>query len=290
MSSDQKRNPVLADAYRVMDDAQHVSIDNEALGQLAEGLVGEYDFGLASWDAPVYPSLESHSIETVIDFIVVGNSLNYCFNDMETGEKFTVSYQGTEWSGAYGMWAGLHRALTNDVPILDDVYLKDVTETDIQNVFEPVNGASLPMIESRVEQLNSVGELMSACGGTFREKFSGESDIYGDDGVVEWLANTPAFEDTATYNGRSVRFDKRAQLTVSMLYGKLLGTDCAFDIRDMDAFTIFPDYGIPAGLASHGALVYTDELEQQIADQIPIVKGSAEEVEIRAATMTSSPA
>lgn len=287
MDRDESGSPVRVDAHGIMGDATHVSLDGRALGRLSGYLIDEYEFTLPSWEAPVYPSVESDSLETVVDFFIVANSLNYCFNDLDTGEKFAVSHLNSQWRGAYGMFAALDRALRNDIPILDATYLKDVTLSDVEEIFEPGNGVSLPMLESRVTQLNTVGALMEAFGGTFRELFSGDIMLYGEDGVVEWLANTAPFEDVSTYRYRAVRFDKRAQLAVSMLYGKLAGTEHAFDILDMEEFTVFADYGIPAGLASHGAIVYSDELRNQIEQGIEIDSGSEEEIEIRAATVVA---
>jgi len=141
------------------------------------------------------------------------------------------------------------------------------------------------MPESRVEQLNAVGELMEECGGTFRDKFTGEINIYGDDGVVEWLANTDAYRDESKYNEIPIRFDKRAQLVVSMLYSKLQGTNHEFSIVDKEAFTVFADYGIPAGLVANDVLDYDNELAEKIANGEEIESGSKEEIEIRAATV-----
>jgi len=103
--------------------------------------------------------------------------------------------------------------------------------------------------------------------------------------VVEWLANTDAYRDESKYNEIPIRFDKRAQLVVSMLYSKLQGTNNEFSIVDKEAFTVFADYGIPAGLVANDVLDYDNELAEKIANGEEIESGSKEEIEIRAATI-----
>lgn len=287
LDPDGSANPVRQDAHRVMEDAEHVSVNDGAVETLAADLADEYDFSLASWDAPVYPSVEEHGAETVIDFIMVGNALNYCFNDPETGEKYTVNHQGTEWRGAFGMWAALHRAFEDNIPILDADYLAVIDREDVEEVFKPVGNVELPMMDSRVEQLNAIGEYMQFHGGTHANLFEEDVTLYGDGGLAEHLGTFPAYRDARSYDGETVRFDKRAQLTISMLYGKLRGTIAEFEITDIDEFTIFADYGIPAGLHATGVLEYSDNLATHIEEQKPIPENDPMEVELRAATVVA---
>lgn len=295
MPIEESRNPVRRDAQRVMEHAEYVSVNRSEVENLAEELVGEYDFELASWDAPVYPTTEEHPVEDVIDFIMVGNSVNYAFNDLETGEKYTTEYLGTEWRGSFGMWAALRRAYDSGTPILNHEYLQDISREDVETIFEPAGDTELPAMSTRVEQLRAVGELMWSFGGTFAGAFNGtftdgDSDsvtLYGDSGLVSELASSEAYRDDTTYNDQSVRFDKRAQLTVSMLYGKLRETPYAFTIDDMDSFTVFADYGIPAALDTHGVLEYDAELASKVEAGEVIEAGSPMEVEIRAGTVVA---
>jgi hypothetical protein len=270
-----------------MGHSEHVDVNREAARRLAGELVEEYDFECASWDGPMYPSLDDTTIEDVVDFIMVGNSVNYCFNDLETGAKYKTEFLGTEWRGAVAMYAALKKAYDDNTPILDAEYLRTITRSEVERVFQPSTDVALPMIETRVKQLRRIGELMNEHDGSFATLFEDQVTLYGDDGVVESLASTDVFRDQRRYNGETVRFDKRPQLTVSMLYGKLLDTPHEFSITDMDAFTVFADYGIPAGLVTQGVLEYSERLTTTIANHDTIPENAPEEVEIRAGTVVA---
>jgi len=280
-------NPVRKDADKVMDKAEHVNINTDNIVKLSNNLINNYEFNSASWDAPVFPAIPESDFETVVDFFIVGNAINYCFNDLESGIKFSTNYLGTEWKGSFGLWASLKRALDNNIQILDAEYLQDITKNMLRSIFDSTENTSMPMIESRVENLRIVGKLMEDLGGSFSVLFKDNVKIYGEIGVVEQLVNSDAFKDERTYDGETIRFDKRAQLAVCMIYGKCLHTEYEFVIGDEDSFTIFADYGIPAGLVAYGVLEYSDSLQEQINNNKLIPENSNEEVEIRAATVIS---
>lgn len=126
---------------------------------------------------------------------------------------------------------------------------------------------------------------LSELGGSFVSLFNEDIYIYGSDGIVELLVESEAFKDERTYYGEKIRFDKRAQLAVCMIYEKCLHTMYEFEICDESSFTIFADYGIPAGLAAYNVFEYEDSLQKQIDNNIQIEENSKEEVEIRAATV-----
>jgi len=243
-------NPVRKDADKVIDKAEHVNINTDNIVKLSNNLINNYEFNSASWDAPVFPAIPESDFETVVDFFIVGNAINYCFNDLESGIKFSTNYLGTEWKGSFGLWASLKRALDNNIQILDAEYLQDITKNMLRSIFDSTENTSMPMIESRVENLRIVGKLMEDLGGSFSVLFKDNVKIYGEIGVVEQLVNSDAFKDERTYDGETIRFDKRAQLAVCMIYGKCLHTEYEFVIGDEDSFTIFADYGIPAGLVA----------------------------------------
>ena len=286
LDSQPAASPVLDDACAVMVEADHVSIDDDALAELADALAAEYDFEVPAWDAPVFPETDAPTAD-IVDFFIVGNALNYCFNDIETGEKYAVDYIGTEWAGAFGMWAALKREYDERPDILSADRLSSLTREEVEDIFAPAGDTPLPLLDTRVENLRAVGDLMDDAGGTFAPWFEGEVSIYGEDGVVSRLVESAAYRDERKYEGCPVRFDKRAQLAVCMLYGKLRGTDAEFRIVDLDEFTVFADYGIPAGLAAQGVIEYDEALEQAIEAGETIPENSNEEVEIRAATVVA---
>lgn len=281
-------NPVRDGAQTVMKKASHVSVNETNIPEFATELADQYEFHMPSWDAPVFPSQETQSLENTIRFFLVTNALNYCFDDLETGTTYATTYNGQVWEGAYGMFAAVRRAMDEGISILSPEYLRTITTADVTEVFRPVSvDRSMPLLESRGEQLRAIGEFMTTNPDFISESFRDETPIYGKEGVVETLVSSPAYEDTRTYRGAQIRFDKRAQLFVSSLYGHLHGTADEFTIPDIDSFTVFADYGIPAVLADHEVLSYSDALETRILAGNEIPENSETEVEIRAATVVA---
>lgn len=281
-------NPVRQDSYKVMNNSSDVHVNYGEISDFCEELLENFEFETASWDAPVFPSTDEAEIEDVFNFFLLGNSINYCFNDLDTGSKYSYDFIGTDWSGAFGMWAALMDEFQNNPEFLTSEYLVDLDLNDVEEIFNSSGSVDIPLIEERLECMRSVGRLIMDLNASFWTLFeNGEVDLYGDNGVVEMLSEYSSYKDERTYQGENVRFDKRSQLVVSMLYGKVLGTKYEFKINDMDEFTVFADYGIPAGLASNDIIKYSDSLQSKITNQERIPENSSEEVEIRAATVVS---
>jgi putative queuosine salvage protein len=92
----------------------------------------------------------------------------------------------------------------------------------------------------------------------------------------------PRFDDTAIYDGQTVRFWKLAQLSVWILQATLPG---GAGFEDLHRLTAFADYVVPAALRVLGITHYSDELETAIREGRPVDAGSPWEVEIRAHTI-----
>jgi hypothetical protein len=91
------------------------------------------------------------------------------------------------------------------------------------------------------------------------------------------LAGWRAFADVSTYDGRSVPFFKRAQITAA----DVARADLA-DLADLDRLTAFADNLVPQVLRLDGVLHLDSDLEQRIEAGELLEHSSPEEVELRA--------
>lgn len=282
MNTNRYQNPVRqAESY---DGLEHVELDPSAIEELAETLA-ETDMNVPAWDAPVFPE-ENASAEDVADFLMVGNSINFAFNDPETGEKFETEYLDIPWSGAFGMWAILNRAMDEGTPVLDPDWLSSLTVEEFSSLTQPSGEVDLPHIESRVENLNSLGEFMNERNlDSFQTLFENHDELHG--GFIDELTECEAYQDERTYRGDTISFNKRAQLAVTMVYDRLHhhGSQEWATFDDMGSLTLFADYGIPAYLNTVGAIEYSGDLEEAVEQRAEIPENSPEEVEIRIATI-----
>jgi len=93
--------------------------------------------------------------------------------------------------------------------------------------------------------------------------------------LVELLQEMPMYRDVSSYDGRSVPFLKRAQITASDI-----GT-----FGDLDVLTLFADNLIPHVLRVEGVLVLDEGLAGDIDRQLVLEPGGRPEVELRAAAV-----
>ena len=279
-----KLEDVLLGAQSVASESKNVRINHDKAEEISQKYSKE-DLQLPVWDAPVFPE---KSNDEAIDFILLGNSINFAFNDFKTGEKYVHEYKGVPFKGAYGMWAALKGALDEGLPILNATYLENLSGADAERIF---NGNSkIPMLDERVNILNEVGRVLNKkYEGHFYnlvEKADGRLFNNGR-GLVELLVEDfPSFRDDAVYNGRRISFAKRAQLGSAMVYEKFLpGGSHLFDEKDIERLTVFADYELPKALRSMGVFEYGASLADKIDNGKLIEAGSNEEVELRACTI-----
>lgn len=275
-------NKVLESTKVLVENPKYVFIDKSKLEEVAERFSRE-ELTIPSWDAPVY--LEGKSNE-VIDFFLLGDSINFAYTDFKTKQKFSSEYNRTEWKGAFGMRACLKKAYEAGIPILDGGYLKQISEEDMKRILK--GNFEIPLFYERLKIFREVGQVLC-------DKYSGhfynlveQSNhrlFSNGKGIVERLIQDfPSFDDSTEYNGGLVRFDKRAQLGPGELYGRFRNKG-EFKVDDIDELTVFADYVLPKGLRDLGILVYEKSLADKVDSEQIIQAESQEEIEIRASTI-----
>src|SRR3989344_8387510 len=111
--------------------SEAVRINKEKLDEYVEIWTRE-DLPIPDWRMPVYTEADD---DTLVQFLGIGNALNYCFSDSKTKQKYETEYLEKRWSGAFGMWASLKRALDEGVPILDAKFLSKLAFDEVVHVF-----------------------------------------------------------------------------------------------------------------------------------------------------------
>jgi len=96
--------------------------------------------------------------------------------------------------------------------------------------------------------------------------------------------NFSSFDDRGEYRGKEIHFYKRAQILVADVWARLHGQGLG-DLKRMNELTAFADYKIPQILRHYEVLNYGEKLEEKVDSRTELEWGSAEEIEIRAATV-----
>jgi len=269
---------VLATAKNVAEKSRHVRINHEALKKFSQELA-ESITPTTTWDAEHH--FQGNDEETVVYLLVV-DTINFCFWPPPGSEKWEITYRGKNYSGYYGLAVSLKKALESKIPLTDASFLATLTMKQLTDMF-----AGIGVLQLMEERLNNLQEL----GKVLLEKYRGKASelIAVAGGSALKLATTLAadfssFRDVATHEGHKVFFYKRAQLFAADLHGALKGKGLG-SFSDMEELTAFADYKLPQVLRHVGALDYSPGLAERVDRMVYLKAGSEEEVEIRANTI-----
>ncbi len=277
---------VLTTSLSVVTSARHVRIETEKIDQVAKQ-VATVAQAIPAWQDDLH--FRDGTWKTA-GWVLVLDALNFCFwsNDPDPTQRWRVEYRGQLHDGYWALVAALRRATDEGRPMWDPFYLVQLTARDVAHILRPhdLNFPEIPLLPLRVQNIRELGQRLI--------------DSYPDHNPVIGLiedcqrsavrlaqlvaARFPSFNDVAVYDGAPVRFYKRAQILAADLHGAFGGESLgAFD--DLDQLTAFADYKVPQVLRRFGLLTYSDELAAKIDLRQIIPPGSADEVEIRAATV-----
>jgi len=277
-------NPVLDSTQYVVDNARHVKINPARIDEIA-GLWAKDSLAVPDWESPA--AIPGKTKDT-IDFMLLGDSINFAYTDFDSKIKFATEYQGKEWRGAYGMWACLKRAHDSNVPILEGEYLANVTKKEMQDIFK--GNIEIPMLDERTAIFNEVGRALTFCfeGHFYNMVEEADNLLFRQRpklGLVDLLTTCiDSFADDTYYDGQLVIFDKRAQLGPATIIGRFGNTGLG-RFHDINELTVFADYELPKSLRAMGVIEYAPHLAKIVDNQELVEKDSQEEVEIRAATI-----
>ena len=231
------------------------------------------------WDHPCH--FRDGPAETV-RWIFVLDVLNHCFWADPGGETWTVHDLGQEWSGYWGLAASLNRAVREGVPITRASFLSEISEAELHHVFR--GDGEIPLFQERLADLREYGRILERDWGGDAVNLVRAAAGHGLHLAGTLAASFPSFRDEAVYEGRTVRFWKRAQLLVSDLY-HAFGGEGFGAFSDIDALTAFADYKLPQVLRAFGIITYDPALEEAVDGYRELEPGGPEEIEIRAMTV-----
>ena len=244
--------------------ARLVAIDDAVIRRAAEDWSSQ-PLAAETWDT------EGHFADggpLTAQYLLVVDALNFCF------------WPDPNWQYAR-LAESLRDALILDPAAFDAGRLAALTPSELCRW---LGGLELPQMEERVRLLREVGTALDLhFGGQAAQLIAAAGESAG--GLVALLAaHLPGFRDHAIHAGRQVFFYKRAQIFAGDVWGAFGGRGLG-KFNDITALTMFADYRVPQLLRELGIIRYVPDLAARIDARVEIPAGSAEEVEIRAATV-----
>jgi len=268
------------DARFVTERSEHVALDRDAVAAYAPVLARESRSSALEWEAGHHFAGED---ELTIAYVFCLDTVNFCFwGDPKWGRH----YQGEWLDGYWAMAEALTEEARRNIRFLD---ARALAELDAATLGEVLGGRpAIPLLEERAANLRELGRwVVDRFEGRFahvlREANSDAVDL-----VRLVVGGLASFRDEATYEGRRVRFYKRAQILAADLYGAGGGGNGGRgwgDLTHLHELTAFADYKLPQILRHQGVLRYSPALADKVDNRVPLPAGSREEVEIRAGTI-----
>ncbi|KAK6021007.1 hypothetical protein OSTOST_13331 [Ostertagia ostertagi] len=278
----------------IMENARYITVNEEGVLRVAhmildavkDGSMAEVEFSAQA----VHPKGKG---KAAIDWVFFADTVNFSFWP-DRGSKYDVTYEGTKYTGYFAACAAINKALESGLNITSAEWMARATEAEVDKIFKSDSGYSIPLLAERVKAINESGRvLLEKWNGSFYNCVvaAGKSAIKLLNIIVD---NFESFRDFAVFNGKKVSFLKRAQILVADVYGALDGDDPVCDFEDIGlvsrssrglSLTMFADYRVPQALAYLGALEYSPELIKLLKSGEILPNGSAEEVELRGASI-----
>ena len=271
---------VLESARFVARESRFVRIDEAAVSRFA-GMLAEKIVSPPAWDGVHHYAGRP---EETAAWILVLDTINFCFWPPEGEEAWSVRIDGGFVSGYNGLARALRRAMEEGVPLADAGFLAGLSAADLERI---LGGCGrLQLMQERARALRELGGALERdYGGKAVRLLDAPKGWAGD--LVRLLAKKcPSFRDTAVYRERAVYFYKRGQILAADLHGALGGLGWGF-FHDLGRLTAFADYKLPQVLRDLGVLVYEAGLAERVDRRELLEPGSSEEVEIRANTIVA---
>ena len=238
---------------------------------------GLADYARALLQERLHPSYDIHHHylgppEATVAYILTLDAINF------GSGYFPLLSKRPGLSGYFTVAVSL-KEVFDDAPLSAEA-LRDLSVERCAALFGQTHEAGLPLMRLFTQALNDLGSyLLKRFDGSFTALV--DAAEHSAERLVSLLLAMPYFQDVSDYQGLSVPFYKRAQITASDLALAFGGQGYGrFD--DLAELTIFADNLVPHVLRVDGLLDYDHELAARIARGELLAAGSLPEIEIRA--------
>ncbi len=258
----------------VVDNAKHVRINYDKATQLIDELL---NFENVHYLTKVPYGIYNMNTRDIINFLLIYDAIDFSFWG---NPKWTIDANGKNLDGGIALLHCIFNLFNGRNSIEVYYQLENMTLEDFKDILK--GNIDIPLLEERYKIVTGIAKIVNTkMNGSFYDHIK---DMNTDQEIFKTLiSNFNNFEDTRTYNEKTIYFYKLAQLLTSDIlhvieikekrnvnYSNLLG--CA-------------DYKIPQVMQSLGILEYDTKLLSLLETKTEIEENSEYEVEIRASML-----
>lgn len=263
------REKILNSIKYVVDNSKYVKVNEKNINNVIPLLKGNQK---EPWLNSDYLDIENFSQNQILMYLILCESLNFCYWDSNI--KWKIEYKDEWYSGSFGLFYAISKAIKNGYKLLDIDYLEKITLEELDDIFKGTT--SIPLLKERfyiIKELVSEFKKMP----NLLQEMSANNDIELLNKIINNFKN---FRDISLYKGQEVYFFKRAILLVGDL---ILNIDSIKEkVKNDDNMLGCADYKIPQVLRQLGILEYTEDLSKLIDENHILEHDSEMEIEIRA--------
>lgn len=270
-------NPVRTTTHYVVERAQYVIINHDAINRQAE-LLARNDITVPRWPHKLH--LITGDEQQMLTYLILLNALNFCFWSKK--EKWHVVYHRKKYSGYNALALTLKNFFEEHPQQATFEYLATIPFQKFKAVLD--THGQLLLLKQRWQITRTVAQTMlKRYDSDARTLITSAQHKFSK--LMPTIARTlPSFNDIAHYQEKKVYFLKRAQILAADIWGAFNSTGSG-KFHDPAYLTAFADYRLPQILYHWNILEYSPMLKQKIRHHTLIPAGSPEEIEIRAATI-----
>jgi len=264
-----ERSEMLSKIKYVVDNSKSVNINRHAIKNVIS-LLSESK--KEPWLNSDYLDLDKYTTREIMIYLILCESLNFCY--WGSSPKWKIEYKGNWYSGSFGLFYSISKAINNGYDLLNLDYLEEIEIETLNEIFKGTT--SIPLLEERfnilkilVKELKSIEDIESL--------FNVSTDVELLNVIVNSFSN---FRDISIYKGKKIYFFKRAILLVSDLISNI--DYIRRNVENDDNMLGCADYKIPQVLRQLEILTYSERLSNIIDNKKQLEHDSEVEIEIRA--------
>lgn len=251
----------------VTDNSKYVTINHDKLEYFASQIE---DIEMKHWlsDSPF--ELLELPIDTIIHFLLIYEAIDFSFWG---SPKWTITTEKGELDGGIALLYALLKYVKEN----NTTDFSDITKEEFKTILK--GNIEIPLLNERYNIVKEISKIVNdKMNGNFYEYIK---DVTTDTELFNIIiTNFPSFKDERTYNERSIKLYKLAQLLTSdILHIRELKENITVDYSNIIGCA---DYKIPQILRGLGLITYSNELACIIDSKQEIEENSIYEVEIRA--------
>ena len=264
-------NKVLETSQFVVDNAKHVKINYDKANDLIDELL---NFDNVHYLTKVPYGIYDMSTKDIVNFLLIYDSIDFSF----WGDpKWTIIADGKDLDGGIALLHCFFNMFNGHDSVEVYKQLEEMTLEEFKMILK--GNVEIPLLEERYKIVTGIVKIVNdKMNGNFYEFIK---EMNSDKQIFETiLGNFNSFEDTRTYEGKTIYFYKLAQLLTS----DILHVIEIKEKKEVDYSNLIgcADYKIPQVMQGLGILEYDVELSSLLEDKIEIEENSEYEVEIRA--------